>query len=283
MSILRLFILFMFSFTTLLATASVNVARDINYASNAAERNTLNVFYEDDGIANKPVVVFIHGGSWSKGKKETYWWLGRNFAKKGVVAVIINYTLAPVGNYEKMAADCALAMKWTKENAGTYQGSGDNIFVMGHSAGGHLAELINADPRYFAALKMKNPIRGVILDDAFGLDMNEYLTKAERDDYYTDFIRTFSTDPTIWTDGSPLHYAENIKNPHILFYGGKTFPAIQIQTPQLYNILKDNAVAVEMKVIPKKNHVGMITQMIFGSNDMYSYIVDFIKNNFHDV
>ena len=283
MILLRFTFFWIFSFISLLATASVKVARNINYAGNDIDRNTLNVFYENDGIANKPVLVFIHGGSWSTGKKETYWWLGRNFAKKGVVTVIINYPLAPNANYEKMASDCALAVQWTKTNIKDYQGSGDNIFLMGHSAGGHLAELINADPRYFAALKMKNPIKGVILDDAFGLDMNEYLTKTVKDDYYYDFIRTFSTDPDIWTKASPLHYAQNIKNPHILFYGGKTYEAIKIQTPQLYQVLKSNAVPVTMKEVPKKKHVGMISQMIFGCNQLYPDIVSFIKNNFHDV
>jgi len=34
-----------------------------------------------------------------------------------------------------------------------------------------------------------------------------------------------------------------------------------------------------MHVIKNKKHVGMITQMIFGGNDLYKYILAFMKRN----
>ena len=56
---------------------------------------------------NNPVVIFIHGGYWDEGKKGIYKFLGRNFAKKGVLTVIPNYTLSPKGNYDTMAKEVA--------------------------------------------------------------------------------------------------------------------------------------------------------------------------------
>jgi len=269
----------MLLFQTILSSAQVKTAKNINYAGNAEVRNTLNVFYKNDGRVDKPVLIFIHGGSWSSGKKETYWWLGRNFARKGIVTVIINYPLAPEAQYGKMANDCALAVKWVKANISNYQASGEKIFVMGHSAGAHLAELINADPQYFKNAGIPNPIKGVVLNDPFGLDLYEYLTTAEKDDFYFDFIRTFTTKPEVWKLASPLDYADQIKNPHLLFYGGKTYGAIRIQTPRLYNKLKANHVPVEIKEIKGKSHVPMISQMIFGRNDLYQDIVQFIESS----
>lgn len=265
-------------FQTIISSAQVKTAKNINYAGNTEVKNTLNIFYKNDGIADKPVLVFIHGGSWSSGKKETYWWLGRNFAKKGIVTVIINYPLAPDVQYGKMAEDCALAVKWVKENIGSYQASGDKLFVMGHSAGAHLGELINADPQYFKKVGIANPIKGVILNDPFGLDLYEYLTTAEKDNFYFDFIRTFTTKPEVWKLASPMDYVNNVKNPHLLLYGGKTYGAIRIQTPRLYEKLKANHVPVEIMEIKGKSHVPMISQMIFGGNDLYKEIVAFINN-----
>ncbi|WP_316804410.1 alpha/beta hydrolase [Pedobacter nototheniae] len=267
----------MFLFQTLISSAQVKAVKNINYAGNNAEANTLNVYYKNDGIQDKPVLVFIHGGSWSSGKKETYWWLGRNFARKGIVTVIINYPLAPNAGYEKMAEDCALAIKWVKENINGYQASADKIFVMGHSAGAHLGELVNADPQYFKKAGIKNPVKGMILNDPFGLDIYQYLTEAEKDDYYYDFLRTFTNKPETWKIASPLNYANNITNPHLLFYGSKTYGAIKIQTPRLYEKLKANHVPVEIKEIKGKSHVPMISQMIFGGNDLYKDIVKFIS------
>ncbi|MBC7418544.1 MAG: alpha/beta hydrolase [Pedobacter sp.] len=261
---------------SIVTSAQVKKVKNINYADSNSEANTLNIYYKNDGIKDKPVLVFIHGGSWSTGKKETYWWLGRNFARKGVVTAIINYPLAPNVQYEKMGDDCALAVKWVKENIAKYQASPDKIFLMGHSAGGHLAELINADPKYFEHVGIKNPIKGVILDDPFGLDLHQYLTETKKDDFYFDFIRTFTTTPSVWTLASPMHYADNVKNPHLLFYGGKTYEAIRIQTPVFYEKLKANGVDVTIKQIKGKSHIPMISQMIFGCNVLYTDILAFI-------
>lgn len=267
----------MLLFQTIITSAQVKSAKNINYANNSEVENTLNIFYKNDDIKDKPVLVFIHGGSWSSGKKETYWWLGRNFARKGIVTVIINYPLAPNAQYEKMSNDCALAIKWVQQNIANYTASADKIFVMGHSAGAHLSELINADPKYFKHARIKNPIKGVILNDPFGLDLYEYLTTAEKDNFYFDFIRTFTVNTATWKLASPLDYVSNIKNPHLLFYGEKTYPAIKLQTPRLYEKLKANNIPVEIKEIKGKSHVPMISQMIFGGNDLYKDIVKFIE------
>jgi acetyl esterase/lipase len=270
-------VLLMLLFQTILSSAQVKKAKNINYAGNADEANTLNIFYKNDSIKDKPVLIFIHGGSWSSGKKETYWWLGRNFARKGVVTVIINYRLAPNVQYEKMGDDCALAVKWVQAHIADYTASPEKIFMMGHSAGAHLGELINADPKCFNKAGIKNPIKGMILNDPFGLDMQEYLTTAEKDHFYFDFIRTFTDQPAVWKVASPWDYVNNIKNPHLLFYGSKTYGAIKLQTPRLYEKLKANGIPVEIKEIKGKSHVPMISQMIFGSNELYKDIVGFIQ------
>lgn len=257
--------------------AQTHVEKNIHYAGNADENYTLNIYHKKGDVKNQDVIIFIHGGSWSSGKKETYWWLGRNFAKNNVVTATINYPLAPNATYKEMALASAKAVKWVKDSIANYGGNPDRIFLMGHSAGGHLAELINADPQYFESIGIKNPVKGVILDDAFGLDMDEYLTKADRGGSYGDFLRTFSAEQKNWQLGSPLYYVENIKNPHLIFYGGKTYPAIQIQSERLNKALIAQNVPVELQVIKGKKHVGMISQMIFGCNKLYKSIYRFLK------
>lgn len=262
-----------------ISSANVHVEKGVNYAGNADENYTLNVYYKKDGLQNHDVVIFIHGGSWSSGKKETYWWLGRNFAKKGLVTAIINYPLAPNAAYKEMALASAKAVKWVRDNISRYGGDSERIFLMGHSAGAHLCELINADHQYFSKVGIVNPVRGLILNDAFGLDMDEYLTKAEKADSYTDFLRTFSAEKKNWQLGSPLYYVKNIKNPHLIFYGSKTFPAIQLQSTRMEKLLKAQHTSVELEVIEGKRHVGMMAQMIFGCNKLYEKILLFLKDN----
>lgn len=258
-------------------SAQIRVEKNINYAGNSNQANTLNIYHKKDPIQNQDVIIFVHGGSWSSGKKETYWWLGRNLAKNNVVTAIINYPLAPNATYKEMAVATAQAVKWVKDSIATYGGNPTRIFIMGHSAGAHLAELINADPQYFKKVGIANPIKGVILNDPFGLDMEEYLTKAEKDNYYTDFLRTFSAETKTWRLGSPLFYVKNIKNPHLMFYGTKTYPAIQIQSERLHKLLKEQNVPVKLETVAGKKHVPMISQMIWGCNRLYKSIFNFLK------
>jgi len=279
MNIKKVLMLFAFAGQVSVLFAGVQVKKDINYTAQNDQSRQLNVYYQKDIAVKKDVIIFIHGGSWSSGKKDTYWWIGRNLARKGVVTVTINYGLTPRNQFTQMGDDCAAAVKWVSNHIADYGGNADRIFLMGHSAGAHLAELINADPRYFKKSGIANPVKGVILNDPFGLDMKEYMTTAEKDGSYYDFLRSFSSDPLNWEKGSPLHYVQNSRNPHLIFYGAKTYPAIQIQSSRLRQLLEQQKVPVTLKVIKGKKHVGMITQMIFGSNCLYSYILEFLENN----
>ena len=258
----------------------IDIKRDISYSTNPLDgpENLLDVYYPEDISSVKDVLVFIHGGSWNSGKKETYWWLGRNMARKNVVTIIINYSLSPGAAYEKMAADCAKALKWVSANAGTYGGNPNRIFVMGHSAGAHLAALIHSDPRFFRKESIPDPIKGIILNDAFGLDMYEYLTVAEQDASTRSFLNTFSTDQEVWKTASPLYYLKNFEAPVLLFVGGKTYPAIKIQSERLRKDLAELNRGPKLKIIPKKKHIPMIAQMIFRGNVLYDYILDFMND-----
>lgn len=260
------------------SSAKIKVEKNINYAGNADKDYTLNIYHKKNIFKNQDVIIFIHGGSWSTGKKETYWWLGRSLARKDVVTVNINYPLAPKANYQEMALASAKAVKWVRDSIFRYGGDPNRIFVMGHSAGAHLAELINADGQYFKEIGISNPIKGVILNDAFGLDMHEYLTKADKDGSYDNFLRTFSEEPTNWQLGSPLHYVKKINNPHLIFYGSKTYPAIQIQSKRMNELLTAQSTSVKLEVIRGKKHVGMITQMILGCNGLYKSILQFLSD-----
>ena len=265
----------LFSFVT--AFGFIKRERDVSYAD-AGEENLLDVYYNSHLKKAKDVIVFIHGGSWNSGSKDSYWFLGKNFARKGKVMVVINYSLSPKSTYENMALDCTKAIKWVKENITKYGGNPDRIFVMGHSAGGHLAALINQDPIYFKKIGIENPIKGVILNDPFGLDIHQYMKSQinTNDKYMPGFLKVFSEDEKNWMSASPVFTAAKITNPYLLFVGGNTYESIKIQTPAFYQILKENHKSVYFEEIKNKKHVAMISHMFFSWNQLYDKIINFI-------
>ena len=257
----------------------VHTVRDISYTSDTGNvRNHLDVYYSNKGPV-RDVIVFVHGGAWESGSKDTYKYLGRNFVRKGLVAVIINYSLAPNFIY-RMAQDCAAAMLWVYQSIGNYGGNPNRIFAMGHSAGGHLIALINADRRFFGEYGLTSPIYGLILLDAFGLDMHEYLSEelSPSDRYYNTFLQVFSNDPQNWRRASPMRYVKNIRNPQLFLVGGNTYPSIQKQNRRLFGILTRSGQApAEFHEIPGRSHVAMVAYMFFAANRQYDLILDFMR------
>jgi len=266
-----------FSFVT--TFGFIKRERDVPYAD-FGEENLLDVYYNSHLKKANDVIVFVHGGSWNSGSKDTYWFLGKNFARKGKVMVIINYSLSPKSTYENMALDCTKAVKWVKENIAKYGGNPDRIFVMGHSAGGHLAALINQDPVYFERAGIKNPIKGVILDDPFGLDIHQYMKSQinTNDKYMPGFLKVFTEDEKNWMIASPIYTIDKISNPYLLFVGGNTYESIKTQTPAYYQTLKQNHKSVYFEEIKNKKHVAMISQMFFCWNQLYDKIINFMDN-----
>lgn len=139
------------SFAALNAPAYFGAYRhhaDIPYAS--SERHTLDV-YVPEGASRRPVVVFWYGGMWIKGAKEWYRFVGAALANAGYVAVLPDYRLYPEARFPAFIEDGAQAVKWVREHAAEFGGDPDAIFLMGHSAGAHLAASLALDPKYLEA------------------------------------------------------------------------------------------------------------------------------------
>jgi acetyl esterase/lipase len=109
------------------------------------------------------VIVFFHGGRWSFGEKEQYKFVGTALAARGFVAILPSYRLYPQAKLAQFADDAAHAVAWAKAHAAEYCGAPDRLYVMGHSAGAHLAVLIALDPSYLRARGMDpDELNGVI-------------------------------------------------------------------------------------------------------------------------
>ena len=98
----------------------------------------------------RPVIVFFHGGRWSFGEKEQYKFVGAALAGRGFVAMLPNYRLYPQARLDEFGDDAARAIAWARAHAREYGGDPQRLFVMGHSAGAHLAALIALDASWLA-------------------------------------------------------------------------------------------------------------------------------------
>lgn len=116
--------------------------------------------------ATGPVLAFIHGGGWSMGDKAMVHDLPEYARRHGLTFASIGYRLVPQVTPREQAQDVAAAvagLKWTHP--------GRPLFLMGHSAGAHLAALVGTDPTYLAGQGLQpSDLAGVILLDGAGYD-----------------------------------------------------------------------------------------------------------------
>ena len=137
---------------------------DVPYGQHPRQR--LDVFRPDVGQPRTreaaPVVVIVYGGSWNSGRKEDYSFLGKAFAARGFVAMVIDYRLVPEVRFPKFLDDCALATHWAHTHAAAFGGDPQRVFLLGHSAGAYNAAMIALDGRYLTAAGSRpSIIRGV--------------------------------------------------------------------------------------------------------------------------
>ncbi|MCF0056794.1 alpha/beta hydrolase [Dyadobacter sp. CY356] len=237
----------------------------------------LNIFEPNKPKSPKDVLIFIHGGNWNSGKKSQYSLMGRSWTKKDIVYVIIDYPLSPSATYKEMAEYSAKSVKWVKENIQNYGGNPDRIFISGHSAGGHLAALISIDDQYFKKLGMENPIRGLILIDAAGLDMYGYLLEEKFSNDNT-YLKTFTPDQKNWKDASPLYHLHKEMPPMTIFRGEKTYPSIASSNEKFIKALREYAPETPYEILKGKKHIPMITQFFNPWNKRYNQIHQFMES-----
>jgi acetyl esterase/lipase len=241
-------------------------------------RQELNIFAPRKHPSLKDVLIFVHGGSWNSGKKSLYNFFGSRMARKDVVVVILDYPLSPQVTYADMASSVAKGVQWVSQNIERYGGNPEKIFLSGHSAGGHLAALVAIRNEYFDSLKIKNPIKGIVLIDAAGLDMYGYLQEEKFPDDHT-YFTTFTHDPSQWKKASPLYHLHPNMPPMLIYRGEKTYPSILKSTEKFIKALKEFVPQPNYTVLKGKKHVPMMTQFFRPWNKRYDEIIRFMNEN----
>ncbi len=108
-----------------------------------------NVWTPAPGGGSRPVMVFVHGGAFSNGSGSGVMYRGDRLAARGVVVVTFNYRLGALGFLAHPALaegaqggfgnwgllDQIAALRWVRDNIGSFGGDSGNVTVFGESAG----------------------------------------------------------------------------------------------------------------------------------------------------
>lgn len=142
----------------------------VDLAYGDGERDKLDFF--SGGDANGPMLVYIHGGYWQRGDKSMYSFVTEGFVEHGVSMAVLNYTLTPSVRIGEIPPQIRRAVAWCWHHAADLGFSREKMFVMGHSAGGHLTAMMMATdwPAFEAALPADLVRAGIPISGLFELE-----------------------------------------------------------------------------------------------------------------
>lgn len=89
-----------------------------------------------------PCIVMIHGGGWRGGHRKVHVAQIFEFAKRGYVAVTIQYRLVPTARFPAQIEDVKCAVRYLRANAQKHNIDPERIGAVGFSAGGHLSMML---------------------------------------------------------------------------------------------------------------------------------------------
>lgn len=199
----------------------IEVVSDIEYKKVGDVSLQLDIYRQKDTPKDAPLLLFIHGGSWSKGKRSDYLIYLLHFAKKGYVTATVTYRLVKTARYPAAVQDVKCAIKHLKKNGEKYGYDPKRIALIGGSAGGHLAMMAGFEPGPDSLTECQDTISGEVqaIVNFYGpVDLTTPYARARPE--VTNFLNTsHEQQPELFTEASPRKYISGKVPPTLTFHG----------------------------------------------------------------
>jgi acetyl esterase/lipase len=246
---------------------SRRIARDVAFGDDPSLK--LDAYAPTQGQGPWPVVVFVHGGSWSSGYKDPYEFVGRALAAQGFLTLVPNYRLHPENRFPVFVEDTARAIDWATRHAGEFGGDQRSIFLTGHSAGAYNVALAVLDQHYLASLGTDTTaIRGVALMAA-PLDFLPLDSPISIDVFGQ--VRNLR-------ETQPVNFVRAGAPPFLLLHGADDTTCLPRNSINLSQKLNEAGAKAQLKVYPGVGHVGILLAMarpVRGVSTSLSDVTDF--------
>lgn len=222
---------------------------DLAYGTDARQR--LDV-YRPQQTQRAPVMVFWYGGSWQHGSKDYYRFVGQSLARRGIVAILPDYRLAPDHPFPAFVEDAASAARWARDHAEELGGDPNRIYIAGHLAGGNNALMLVLDPLYLDAVGLTpSDLAGVVslagptgLENLRGKALKGVFPRAIPDDVF-----------------SPVALAArhaNMAPPILLMIGLDDDVVYASSIARLADAIRAGGGSVTVKAYPGIGHIGLM-------------------------
>jgi acetyl esterase/lipase len=204
-----------------------------------------------------PTLIWIHGGGWTGGTKESATGIPA-FLAMGMNVVNVEYRLARVAPAPAAVEDCRCALRWVIQHAKEYGIDTARLVVSGGSAGGHLALTTGMLPAS-AGLDRQCPgpdnLKVAAIVNWYGIsDVNELLDGPNMRAYAVTWLGSAPDRDQIAKRVSPLTYVRAGLPPILTIHGDADPTVPYTQSVRLHKALADAGVANELLTMPGGKH-----------------------------
>ena len=246
--------------------SDVVVARDVAYGPHRLHR--FNVF-APRGAAKAPVLVFWHGGGWTNGYRDYQTFMAPHIVRLGFVLVAPSYRLAPDYPLPCAHEDSMALLAELQRSLPQWGGAPDQLYLAGHSAGGHLAAL--------AALRVADRARaGIAADMVCGclpisgiMDLHDPhpAPGSLEEKVYTTVLR--GREPVLDTVCSPVYWTAGNQLPFALTYGEHDSARVKKSNTRLLALLHAQSAPVSCVMEPGRDHFQTQTALRLPTDGWY--------------
>jgi acetyl esterase/lipase len=221
----------------------------------------LDIYHRKDVSGPQPTLIYIHGGGWTGGTKESAFMSVMPWLEMGWNVVNVEYRLARVSHAPAAVEDCLCALKWVVSHASEYHIDSSKIVVSGDSAGGHLSLMAGMTPDS-AGLDRQCPSNSDValpkvaaIINWYGItDVADLLEGPNRKSYAVAWLGSVPNREEIARRVSPLTYVRP-GLPPILSIQGDADPTVPYShSLRLRDALNKAGVPNELVTIPGGKH-----------------------------
>ncbi len=277
-------------------------------------RHKLDLFLPK-GLVDYPVVMLVHGGAWVVGDNRCcglYSSVGECLARQGIGVVMPNYRLSPTIKHPEHIRDIARAFAWTHGNIAKHGGDPNRLFLVGHSAGGHLVALLATDEQYLKAEGRNiNDIRGVVgLSGVYSIPPGKtdvHLFGSSSDSVRLASITPlrgesnpqrkrlldmpgmpirlnvfgpmFGNDAEARRAASPITHVRAGLPPFLLMVAENDLPLLPDMAEQMHRKLLENRCRSQLVKVDRRNHNTIMFQAASRDDRVSRAIVQFVREN----
>jgi len=235
--------------------------------------NKLDIYIPDSATdkSKLPVVIFFYGGCWGACQstyKGDYEFLADALTAKGYLVVIPDYRLYPAVKFDTIIADAAAATQWVKDNISKYKGDADSLFLMGHSAGAHMAIMLCVNEEYLEPTTYASIRGGIGLAGPY-----DFIPYTEP------YLPGVFGPESEAAYAQPPNFIEGNEPPLLLMYGAKDDLVEPKSIINLSKAIEDKNGQVTAITYPELDHVSLITSFTrpLRKQDLVDEVDSFIK------